>query len=218
MLLFLFFAVFAIFLPYFLLKGRAERLYFKIVLFGTNAVLLGLTLFSFQISRESVYLLLLYYLLSALIILVNFWLVVFNCIKRKSLKEIRYFLPIVLSVLLSFGMLKIDLSERISLLFEFGTYKTELDDYVFNGKKSEKISEFGKYSGIVWTSAGYYSVIVYDKNNNLDLLFKQSRFQSQSTGRNEDFEQSFANSLDSVLKIRDNYFRCRFYEEDLFKW
>ena len=217
MLLFLFFAVFAIFLPYFLLKGRAERLYFKIVLFGTNAVLLGLTLFSFQISRESVYLLLLYYLLSALIILVNFWLVVFNCIKRKSLKEIRYFLPIALSVLLSFGMLKIDLSERLSLLFEFGAYKTELDDYVFNGKKSEKISEFGKYSGIVWTSAGYYSVIVYDKNNNLDLLFKQSRSQSQSTGRNEDFEQSFANSLDSVLKIHDNYFRCKFHTEDLFK-
>ncbi len=215
MLLFLFFAVFAIFLPYFLLKGRAERLYFKIVLFGTNAVLLGLTLFSFQISRESVYLLLLYYLLSALIILVNFWLVVFDCIKRKSLKEIRYFLPIVLSALLSFGMLKIDLSERISLLFEFGAYKTELDDYVFNGKKSEKISEFGKYSGIVWTSAGYYSVIVYDKNNNLDLLFKQSR--SHSTERNEDFEQSFANSLDSVLKIQDNYFRCKFHTEDLFK-
>ena len=217
MLLCLFFAVFAIFLPYFLLKGRAERLYFKIVLFGTNAVLLGLTLFSFQISRESVYLLLLYYLLSALIILVNFWLVVFDCIKRKSLKEIRYFLPIALSALLSFGMLKIDLSERISLLFEFGAYKTELDDYVFNGKKSEKISEFGKYSGIVWTSAGYYSVIVYDKNNNLDLLFKQSRSQSQSTGRNEDFEQSFANSLDSVLKIQDNYFRCKFHTEDLFK-
>ena len=216
MLLFLFFAVFAIFLPYFLLKGRAERLYFKIVLFGTNALLLGFTLFSFQISRESVYLLLLYYLLSALIILVNFWLVVFDCIKRKSLKEIRYFLPIVLSALLSFGMLKIDLSERISLLFEFGAYKTELDDYVFNGKKSEKISEFGKYSGIVWTSAGYYSVIVYDKNNNLDLLFKQSR--SQSTECNEDFDQSFGHSLGSVLKIRDNYFRCRFYEEDLFKW
>lgn len=215
MLLFLFFAVFAIFLPYFLLKGRAERLYFKIVLFGTNALLLGLTLFSFQISRESVYLLLLYYLLSALIILVNFWLVAFDCIKRKSLKEIRYFLPIVLSALLSFGMLKIDLSERISLLFEFGAYKTELDDYVFNGKKSEKICEFGKYSGIVWTSAGYYSVIVYDKNNNLDLLFKQSR--SHSTERNEDFDQSFGHSLDSVLKIRDNYFRCRFYEEDLFK-
>ena len=201
MLLFLFFAVFAIFLPYFLLKGRAERLYFKIVLFGTNAVLLGLTLFSFQISRESVYLLLLYYLLSALIILVNFWLVVFDCIKRKSLKEIRYFLPIVLSALLSFGMLKIDLSERISLLFEFGAYKTELDDYVFNGKKSEKISEFGKYSGIVWTSAGYYSVIVYDKNNNLDLLFKQSRSQSQSTGRNEDFEQSFPDSIFHLSSI-----------------
>ena len=217
MLLFLFFAVFAIFLPHFLLKGRAERLYFKIVLFGTNAVLLGLTLFSFQISRESVYLLLLYYLLSALIILVNFWLVVFDCIKRKSLKEIRYFLPIVLSALLSFGMLKIDLSERISLLFEFGAYKTELDDYVFNGKESEKISEFGKYSGIVWTSAGYYSVIIYDKNNNLDLLFKQSRSQSQSTGRNEDFGQAFGNSLDSVLKIQDNYFRCKFHPEDLFK-
>ena len=217
MLLFLFFAVFAIFLPYFLLKGRAERQYFKIVLFGTNALLLGLTLFSFQISRESVYLLLLYYLLSALIILINFWLVVFNCIKRKSLKEIRYFLPIALSALLSFGMLKIDLSERISLLFEFGAYKTELDDYVFNGKKSEKISEFGKYSGIVWTSAIYYSVIVYDKNNNLDLLFKQSRSQLQSTGRNEDFEQSFANSLDSVLKIQDNYFICKFHTEDLFK-
>lgn len=217
MLLFLFFAVFAIFLPYFLLKGRAEQLYFKIVLFGTNALLLGLTIFSFQISRESVYLLLLYYLLSALIILVNFWLVVFDCIKRKSLKEIRCFLPILLSALLSFGMLKIDLSERISLLFEFGAYKTELDDYVFNGKKSEKISEFGKYSGIVWTSAGYYSVIVYDKNNNLDLLFKQSRSQSQSTGRNEDFDQSFGHSLDSVLKIQDNYFRCKFHTEDLFK-
>lgn len=212
MLLFLFFAVFAIFLPYFLLKGRAERVYFKIVLFGTNAVLLGLTLFSFQISRENVCFFLLYYLLLAIIIFDNFLLVVFSCIKRKSLKEIRYFLPIVLSALLSFGMLKIDLSERISLLFEFGAYKTELDDYVFNGNKSDRICDFAHYSGIVWTSSPYYSVIVYDKNNNLDALFKQSR-----TENNEDFDQSFGNSLDSVLKIKDNYFRCRFYEEDLFK-
>lgn len=212
MLLFLFFTVFAIFLPHFLLKGRAERLYFKIVLFGTNAVLLGLTLFSFQISRENVWFFLLYYLLLALIILVNFWLVVFDCIKRKSLKEIRYFLPIVLSVLLLFGMVKIDLSERISLLFEFGAYKTELDDYVFNGNKSDRICDFAHYSGIVWTSSPYCSVIVYDKNNNLDLLFKQSR-----TENNEEFDQSFGNSLDSVLKIRDNYFRCKFHTEDLFK-
>lgn len=216
MLLFLFFVV-LIFLPYFFLKGKVEQLYFKIVLFGTNAVLLGLTLFSFQISRKSVYLLLLYYLLFATIILINFWLAVFNCIKHKSLKEIRFLLPIVFSSLLSFGMLKVDLSERLSLLFEFGAYKTELDDYVFNGNKSKNICEFANYSGIVWTSVGYYSVIVYDKNNNLDLLFKQSRSQSQSTGRNEDFEQSFANSLDSVLKIQDNYFRCKFHTEDLFK-
>ena len=193
-------------IPYFYMEDRFERLYFKIAMYAMNAVLLFLAIFSFQIFRALTFLAALLYLVLAVpVILANLVLVVGSCIKHKAKKELPFLLPLAFSLLFSFISLKFNLSERLALKLEFDSYKAELDDYIFNNNKTENIRTFSDYGGIIW-DGGFldnYSAIIYDENNNLDLLFKSG---------DKKIEESFGRSLVDVMKIQDNYFRCNFHD------
>ena len=193
-------------IPYFYMEDRFERLYFKIAMCAMNAVLLFLAIFSFQIFRALTFLAAILYLLLAVpIILANLVLVIGSCIKHKAIKELLFLLPLAFSLLFSFISLKFNLSERLALKLEFDSYKAELDDYIFNNNKTENIRTFSDYGGIIW-DGGFldkYSAIIYDENNNLDLLFKSG---------DKKIEESFGRSLVDVMKIQDNYFRCNFHD------
>ena len=94
-------------------------------------------------------------------------------------------------------------------------YQKELDDYVVNNKKTDNIRIFGDYAGIIWNQGflDSYSVIIFDKNNNLDILYKTAETDFSDKEMYQKFVDAFGyEKIVSLMKIQDNYFRCNIDE------
>ena len=115
----------------------------------------------------------------------------------------------------SFIIIKNQISEKIALKIEFAKYKKELDRYIANNIKNENIRIFDNYVGIIW-NPGFldnYSVIIYDKNNNLDILYNSSGDIFENKEIYNEFKKAFEyEKIVDIIKIEDNYFRCYIYQ------
>ena len=182
----------------------------------SNICLMFLSIFSFQLLRHlSIIGALICFYLSVLIIILNILFVITNIIKVKKIRELFFLIPTVLSVLFSFLIIKNQLSERIALKIEFKKYKNELDRYIRNNVENENIRIFDNYVGIIW-DPGFldtYSVIIYDKNNNLDILYGSSEEIFEDKEMYNEFKKAFKyEKIVNLIKIEDNYFRCNIHQ------
>ena len=175
-----------------------------------------LSIFSFYLVRSLSFIgVLIYINLSILIILLNILFTITNIIKTKKIGKLFFLLPILFSTLFSFIIIKNQISEKIALKIEFAKYKKELDRYIANNIKNENIRIFDNYVGIIW-DPGFldnYSVIIYDKNNNLDILYNSSGDIFENKEIYNEFKKAFEyEKIVDIIKIEDNYFRCNIYQ------
>lgn len=216
MLLFIIFFVAVIFIPYIYMKGRIKSAYFNSILIFSNAGLLVLSLFSFHLIRAFAILgMIIFFEFWLAVIIINILMVITKVVKEKRLKAFLFFLPFLFSTVLAFLIVKNNLSEKIALKFEFKKYQKELDDYVVNNKKTNNIRIFGDYAGIIWDQGflDSYSVIIFDKNNNLDILYKTAETDFSDKEMYQKFVDAFGyEKIVSLMKIQDNYFRCNIDE------
>ncbi|WP_253721574.1 hypothetical protein [Treponema sp. OMZ 787] len=150
-----------------------------------------------------------------LVIILNILFVITNIIKLKKIRGLFFLIPIAFSIFFSFLIIKNQLSERIALKIEFKKYKNELDSYITNNVKNESIRIFDNYVGIIW-DPGFldtYSVIIYDKNNNLDILHDSSEDMFEDKEMYNEFKKAFEyEKIVNLIKIEDNYFRCNIHQ------
>ena len=88
-------------------------------------------------------------------------------------------------------------------------------NYVNNNIENENIRIFNNYVGIVWDPGllDYYSVIIYDENNNLDFFVKSSEDKITDKETYYEFKETFKyEKITSIVKIEDKYFRCKIRE------
>ena len=166
-----------IYIPFLFLKNEKSTLYFRIIVIVSNISLIFLSLSSFYFVRRFSFLGVLILLgLCILSIILNILFVITKTIKTKAIKQLVFLIPIMCSLLFSFLIEKNQLSEKIALKIEFKRYKNELDSYITNNVENKNIRVFNNYVGIIW-DPGFldtYSVIIYDKHNNLDMLSHSS--------------------------------------------
>ena len=216
MILIIVFSLLATYIPFLFIKNRKSKFYFRIIMIISNICLMFLSIFSFQLLRHlSIIGALICFYLSVLIIILNILFVITNIIKVKKIRELFFLIPTVLSVLFSFLIIKNQLSERIALKIEFKKYKNELDRYIRNNVENENIRIFDNYVGIIW-DPGFldtYSVIIYDKNNNLDILYGSSEEIFEDKEMYNEFKKAFKyEKIVNLIKIEDNYFRCNIHQ------
>ena len=182
----------------------------------SNIALMFLSIFSFYLVRSLSFIgVLIYISLSIMIILLNVLFTITNIIKTKKIGKLFFLLPILFSSLFSFIIIKNQISEKIALKIEFAKYKKELDRYIANNIKNENIRIFDNYVGIIWNTGflDNYSVIIYDKNNNLDILYNSSGDIFENKEIYNEFKKAFEyEKIVDIIKIEDNYFRCNIYQ------
>ena len=210
------FLLLAIYFPFLFNETKKSQVYFNIIIIVSNIALMFLSIFSFYLVRSLSFIgVLIYINLSILIILLNILFTITNIIKTKKIGKLFFLLPILFSAFFSFLIIKNQLSEKIALKIEFTKYKKELDRYIANNTKSENIRIFDNYVGIMW-NPGFldnYSVIIYDKNNNLDILYNSSGDTFENKEVYNEFKKAFEyEKIVDIIKIEDNYFRCNIYQ------
>ena len=210
------FLLLTIYIPFLFIKSQKNQIYFNIIIIVLNIALMFLSILSFYLVRSlSVIGVLIYISLSIMIILLNILFTITNIIKTKKIGKLFFLLPILFSTLFSFIIIKNQISEKIALKIEFAKYKKELDRYIANNIKNENIRIFDNYVGIIW-DPGFldnYSVIIYDKNNNLDILYNSSGDIFENKEIYNEFKKAFEyEKIVDIIKIEDNYFRCNIYQ------
>ena len=210
------FLLLAIYFPFLFNETKKSQVYFNIIIIVSNIALMFLSIFSFYLVRSLSFIgVLIYINLSILIILLNILFTITNIIKTKKIGKLFFLLTILFSTLFSFIIIKNQISEKIALKIEFAKYKKELDRYIANNTKSENIRIFDNYVGIIW-DPGFldnYSVIIYDKNNNLDILYNSSGDTFENKEVYNEFKKAFEyEKIVDIIKIEDNYFRCNIYQ------
>ncbi|WP_187426502.1 hypothetical protein [Treponema phagedenis] len=216
MSLIIIFFLLIIYIPFLFIKDEKSKLYFRIIVIISNICLMLLSIFSFQLLRcLSVIGVLIYFYLCMLVIILNILFVITNIIKLKKIRGLFFLIPIAFSIFFSFLIIKNQLLERIALKIEFKKYKNELDSYITNNVKNESIRIFDNYVGIIW-DPGFldtYSVIIYDKNNNLDILYDSSEDMFEDKEMYNEFKKAFEyEKIVNLIKIEDNYFRCNIHQ------
>ena len=175
-----------IYIPFLFLKNEKSTLYFRIIVIVSNISLIFLSLSSFYFVRRFSFLGVLILLgLCILSIILNILFVITKTIKTKAIKQLFFLTPIMCSLLFSFLIEKNQLSEKIALKIEFQRYKNELDSYITNNVENKNIRVFNNYVGIIW-DPGFldtYSVIIYDKHNNLEGTSKNPNFKLLFLGK-----------------------------------
>ena len=210
------FFLLAIYFPFLFSETKKSQVYFNIIIIVSNIALMFLSIFSFYLVRSLSFIgVLIYINLSILIILLNILFTITNIIKTKKIGKLFFLLLILFSTLFSFIIIKNQISEKIALKIEFAKYKKELDRYIANNIKNENIRIFDNYVGIIW-DPGFldnYSVIIYDKNNNLDILYNSSGDIFENKEIYNEFKKAFEyEKIVDIIKIEDNYFRCNIYQ------
>lgn len=213
---FMLFFLLLIYIPFLFMKNEKSTLYFRIIVIVSNISLIFLSLFSFYLLRSLSFIgAIIYEYVCILSIILNILFVITKTIKTKAIKQLVFLIPIMCSLLFSFLIEKNQLSEKIALKIEFAKYKKELDRYIANNTKSENIRIFDNYVGIMW-NPGFldnYSVIIYDKNNNLDILYNSSGDTFENKEVYNEFKKAFEyEKIVDIIKIEDNYFRCNIYQ------
>lgn len=216
MILIIIISLLVIYIPFLFSKNKNSDLYFKIIMIVSNIGLMLLSIFSFQLMRSLSFIgAIAYILLCMLIIILNILFVITNIVKQKKIRELFFLVPIVFSIFFSFLIEKNQVSEKIALKFEFTKYKNELDSYIINNVDNENIRIFDNYIGIIW-DPGFldnYSVIIYDKNNNLDILYDSSEEMFEDKKMYHEFKKAFEyEKIVNLIKIEDNYYRCNIHE------
>ena len=216
MILIIIISLLVIYIPFLFSKNKNSSLYFKIIMIVSNIGLMLLSIFSFQLIRSLSFVgAIAYILLCMLIIILNILFVITNIIKQKNIRKLFFLIPIVFSIFFSFLIEKNQVSEKIALKFEFTKYKNELDSYIINNVYNENIRIFDNYIGIIW-DPGFldnYSVIIYDKNNNLDILYDSSEEMFEDKKMYHEFKKAFEyEKIVNLIKIEDNYYRCNIHE------
>nr|WP_303934154.1 hypothetical protein [Treponema denticola] len=201
-----------IYIPFLVLKNEKSTLYFRIIVIVSNISLIFLSLSSFYLLRSLSFIgAIIYACVCILSIILNILFVITKTIKTKAIKQLFFLTPIMCSLLFGFLIEKNQLSEKIALKIEFAKYKKELDRYIANNIKNENIRIFDNYVGIIW-DPGFldnYSVIIYDKNNNLDILYNSSGDIFENKEIYNEFKKAFEyEKIVDIIKIEDNYFRC----------
>lgn len=205
-----------IYIPFLVLKNEKSTLYFRIIVIVSNISLIFLSLSSFYPVRRFSFLgVLILFGLCILSIILNILFVITKTIKTKAIKQLVFLIPIMCSLLFSFLIEKNQLSEKIALKIEFKRYKNELDSYITNNVENKNIRVFNNYVGIIW-DPGFldtYSVIIYDKHNNLDMLYHSSADTYMDKEMYSEFQEAFRYPrIVNVIKIEDHYFRCNMHE------
>ena len=216
MILIIIISLLVIYIPFLFSKNKNSNLYFKIIMIVSNIGLMLLSIFSFQLIRSLSFVgAIAYILLCMLIIILNILFVITNIIKQKNIRKLFFLIPIIFSISFSFLIEKNQVSEKIALKFEFTKYKNELDSYIINNVYNENIRIFDNYIGIIW-DPGFldnYSVIIYDKNNNLDILYDSSEEMFEDKKMYHEFKKAFEyEKIVNLIKIEDNYYRCNIHE------
>jgi len=216
MILIIIISLLVIYIPFLFSKNKNSDLYFKIIMIVSNIGLMLLSIFSFQLMRSLSFIgAIAYILLCMLIIILNILFVITNIVKQKDIRKLFFLIPIVFSIFFSFLIEKNQVSEKIALKFEFTKYKNELDSYIINNVDNENIRIFDNYIGIIW-DPGFldnYSVIIYDKNNNLDILYDSSEEMFADKKMYHEFKKAFEyEKIVNLIKIKDNYYRCNIHE------
>ena len=216
MILIIIISLLVIYIPFLFSKNKNSSLYFKIIMIVSNIGLMLLSIFSFQLIRSLSFVgAIAYILLCMLIIILNILFVITNIIKQKNIRKLFFLMPIIFSIFFSFLIEKNQVSEKIALKFEFTKYKNELDSYIINNVYNENIRIFDNYIGIIW-DPGFldnYSVIIYDKNNNLDILYDSSEEMFEDKKMYHEFKKAFEyEKIVNLIKIEDNYYRCNIHE------
>ena len=216
MILIIIISLLVIYIPFLFSKNKNSSLYFKIIMIVSNIGLMLLSIFSFQLIRSLSFVgAIAYILLCMLIIILNILFVITNIIKQKNIRKLFFLIPIIFSIFFSFLIEKNQVSEKIALKFEFTKYKNELDSYIINNVYNENIRIFDNYIGIIW-DPGFldnYSVIIYDKNNNLDILYDSSEEMFEDKKMYHEFKKAFEyEKIVNLIKIEDNYYRCNIHE------
>ena len=216
MILIIIISLLVIYIPFLFSKNKNSDLYFKIIMIVSNIGLMLLSIFSFQLMRSLSFIgAIAYILLCMLIIILNILFVITNIVKQKNIRKLFFLIPIVFSIFFSFLIEKNQVSEKIALKFEFTKYKNELDSYIINNVDNENIRIFDNYIGIIW-DPGFldnYSVIIYDKNNNLDILYDSSEEMFEDKKMYHEFKKAFEyEKIINLIKIKDNYYRCNIHE------
>ena len=205
-----------IYIPFLFLKNEKSTLYFRIIVIVSNISLIFLSLFSFYLLRSLSFIgAIIYEYVCILSIILNILFVITKTIKTKAIKQLVFLIPIMCSLLFSFLIEKNQLSEKIALKIEFKRYKNELDSYITNNVENKNIRVFNNYVGIIW-DPGFldtYSVIIYDKHNNLDMLYHSSADTYMDKEMYSEFQEAFRyERIVDVIKIEDHYFRCNIHE------
>ena len=216
MILIIIISLLVIYIPFLFSKNKNSNLYFKIIVIVSNIGLMLLSIFSFQLIRCLSFVgAIAYIVLCMLIIILNILFVITNIIKQKNIRKLFFLIPIIFSIFFSFLIEKNQVSEKIALKFEFTKYKNELDSYIINNVYNENIRIFDNYIGIIW-DPGFldnYSVIIYDKNNNLDILYDSSEEMFEDKKMYHEFKKAFEyEKIVNLIKIEDNYYRCNIHE------
>ena len=213
---FMLFFLLLIYIPFLFMKNEKSTLYFRIIVIVSNISLIFLSLFSFYLLRSLSFIgAIIYEYVCILSIILNILFVITKTIKTKAIKQLVFLIPIMCSLLFSFLIEKNQLSEKIALKIEFKRYKNELDSYITNNVENKNIRVFNNYVGIIW-DPGFldtYSVIIYDKHNNLDMLYHSSADTYMDKEMYSEFQEAFRYPrIVNVIKIEDHYFRCNIYE------
>lgn len=213
---FMLFFLLLIYIPFLFMKNEKSTLYFRIIVIVSNISLIFLSLFSFYLLRSLSFIgAIIYEYVCILSIILNILFVITKTIKTKAIKQLVFLIPIMCSLLFSFLIEKNQLSEKIALKIEFKRYKNELDSYITNNVENKNIRVFNNYVGIIW-DPGFldtYSVIIYDKHNNLDMLYHSSADTYMDKEMYSEFQEAFRyERIVDVIKIEDHYFRCNIHE------
>ena len=213
---FMLFFLLLIYIPFLFMKNEKSTLYFRIIVIVSNISLIFLSLFSFYLLRSLSFIgAIIYEYVCILSIILNILFVITKTIKTKAIKQLVFLIPIMCSLLFSFLIEKNQLSEKIALKIEFKRYKNELDSYITNNVENKNIRVFNNYVGIIW-DPGFldtYSVIIYDKHNNLDMLYHSSADTYMDKEMYSEFQEAFRyERIVDVIKIEDHYFRCNMHE------
>ena len=216
MILIIIIPLLVIYIPFLFSKNENSNLYFKIIMIVSNIGLMLLSFFSFQLTRCLSFVGVIAYLyLCMLIIILNILFVITNIVKQKNIRKLFFLYSFIFSIFFSFLIIKNQVSEKIALKFEFTKYKNELDSYIINNVNNENIRIFDNYIGIIW-DPGFldsYSVIIYDKNNNLDILYDSSEEMFEDKKMYHEFKKAFEyEKIVNIIKIEDNYYRCNIHE------
>ena len=216
MWLFIFIIVLIVYLPYVFSRKINGNKYYKITIIATNLGIVIFTLFSFKIYRDIPFFgPIISFVFCIAFIIINILFVLTKTIKSREIKNIFLMLFVLLSGLFFYQDIKHNISERIILKMEFPKFQKIVTNYINNNVKNENIRTYNNYIGIIWDPGllDYYSVIIYDENNNLDVLVKTSEETIKNTEQYKEYTEAFKyEKITNIIKIQDNYYRCKMWD------